>query len=132
MQRRVRDRVGRVAVHAHDRVVGLAVLLVALERADRRGDLRRLRVRAAGHQRRDRRRRAATLVGVVGHAVGHQEGAEVRVAEAELAERAGVDADLLGRVARRADDDLLREEDDVDRVVERARRRTCRRAGGTS
>ena len=32
------DRVGRVAVHPHDRVVRLAVLLVALVRAERRGD----------------------------------------------------------------------------------------------
>ena len=38
--------------------------------------------------------------------------------EAELAERARVAADLLGRIARRADDDLLREEHDVDRVRE--------------
>ena len=60
----------------------------------------------------------AALVGVVGQAVRHQQGAEVRVAEAELAEGARVAADLLGRVARRADDDLLREEDDVDRVLE--------------
>ena len=86
----VRDRVRRVAVHPHDVVVRLAVLRVALVRADRRRDLGRLQVAAAGHQRRDRRRRAATLVGVVGEAVGHQEGAEVGVAEAELAERAGV------------------------------------------
>ena len=58
-------------------------------------------VGAAGHQRRDRGRRAAARVGVVRHAVGHQVGAEVRVAEPELAERARVVADLLGRVARR-------------------------------
>ena len=38
-QRRVRDRVRRVAVHPHDVVVRLAVLRVALVRADRRGDL---------------------------------------------------------------------------------------------
>ena len=119
LERGVRDRVGRVAVHPHDRVVRLAVLLVALVRAERRGDLRGLRVGAAGHERRDRRRRAATRVGVVRHAVGHEERAEVRVAQAELAERAGVDADVLGGVARRADDDLLREQDDVDGVLER-------------
>ena len=50
--------------------------------------------------------------------VRHQLGAEVGVAEAELAEARALRADLLGRVARRADDDLLREEDDVDRVLE--------------
>src|SRR6201999_4098963 len=47
-----------------------------------------------------------------------QQGAEVGEAEAELPEGTGVLADLLGRVARRADDDLLREEDDVHRVLE--------------
>ena len=130
--RRVRDRVRGVAVHPHHVVVRLAVLRVALVRADRRGDLGRAAVRAAGHQRGDRRRRAAARVGVVRHAVAHQEGAEVRVAEAELAERARVLRDPLGRVARRADDDLLREEDDVDRVLEARRRRTCRRRCGTS
>ena len=98
---RVGDRVGRVAVHAHDRVVRLAVLRVALVRAERRRDSRRLAVAAAGHQRGDRRGGAAARVGVVGHAVGHQVGAEVGVAEAELAEGARVVADLLGRVARR-------------------------------
>ncbi len=117
--RRVRDRVRGVAVHPHDAVVRVAVELVVLVGPDRRGDLRRLRVRAAGHQRGDRRRGAAARIGVVRHAVGHEERAEVRVAQAELAERAGVDADLLGRVARRPDDDLLREQDDVRRVLER-------------
>ena len=115
---RVGDRVGRVAVHAHHVVVGLAVLGVAVIRAHRRGGPRRLRVGAAGHQRRDRRRRAAAGVGVIGHAVGHQVGAEVGVAEAELAERPRVGADLLGRVARGADDDLLRQQHDVDGVLE--------------
>ena len=119
-------------MHAHDVVVRLAVLGVLLVRADRRGDLGRLQVGAAGHQRGDRGGGAAAGVGVVRHAVGHQEGAEVRVAEAELAERAGVAADLLGRVARRADDDLLREQDDVDGVLEASRRRRCRPRGGTS
>ena len=131
-QRRVGDRVRGVAVHAHDVVVRVAVLLVALVGPDRRGDLGRLRVRAARHQRGDGGRRAAPRVGVVGHAVGHQVGAEVGVAQAELAEGARVDADLLGRVARRPDDDLLREEDDVDRVLEGVDVEGCRRDGGTS
>ena len=99
------------------RVVRVAVLGVVLVGPERRGDARGLQVRPAGHQRGDRGRRAATLVGVVGHAVGHEKRAEVRVAEAELAERAGVEADLLRRVARRPDDDLLREEHDVDRAL---------------
>ncbi len=105
-------------MHPHDGVVRLAVLRVALVGADRRRHLGRAAVGAAGHQRRDRRRRVAAVVGVVGHAVAHQVGAEVGVAEAELAEGARVGADLLGRVARGADDDLLGEQHDVDGVLE--------------
>ena len=119
-------------MHAHDVVVGLAVLLVALVGADGRRHLGRLRVPAARHQRRDGGRRAAARVGVVGHAVGHQEGAEVGVAQAELAEGARVDGDLLGRVARRPDDDLLGEEDDVDRVLEGVDVEGAVGRGGTS
>ena len=94
------ELVGGVAVHPHDRVVGLAVLRVLVVGADRGGDLGRLAVAAAGHQRGDRAGDVAALVGVVGDAVGHQQRAEVGVAEPELAEGAGVVADLLGRVAR--------------------------------
>ena len=108
-------------MHPHDVVVGLAVLRVLVVGTDRGGDLGRLAVAAPGHQRRDRAGDVATLVRVVGDAVAHQQRAEVGVAEAELAERAGVVADPLGRIARRGDDDLLREEDDVDRVLELGR-----------
>ncbi len=113
------DLVGGVAVHPHDPVVRLAVLLVGVVGPGRpAGDQRRLAVGAAGHQRRDRGGDVAAGVGVVGEAVGHQQGAEVGVAEAELAEGVGVGGDLLGRVGGEADDDLLGEEDDVDRVLE--------------
>ena len=105
-------------MHAHHAVVRLAVVLVVLVGAERRCDLGRAAVGAAGHQRRDRRRRAAPGVGVIGHAVAHQVGAEVGVAEPELAEGARVDADLLGRVAGGRDDDLLREQHHVDGVLE--------------
>ena len=92
---------------------------VALERAHPLRDLGRLAVRAAGHQRRDRRRVRPALVRVVCEPARHQQRAEVRVAEPELAVRLRVRLDLGGRVARVADEDLLREEDDVDRVLER-------------
>ncbi len=106
-------------MHPHHAVVGLAVLLVLVVGPGRAGgDQRRLAVGAAGHQRRDRGGDVAALVGVVGQPVRHQQRAEVGVAEAELAEGVGVLADLLGRVAGEADDDLLGEEDDVDRVLE--------------
>ena len=105
-------------MHPHHAVVRLAVLLVALVGAHRGRDLGRAPVGAAGHQRGDRGGRPAAGVGVVGDAVGHQVGAEVGVAEPELAERARVAADLLGRVARGTDDDLLREQHHVDGVLE--------------
>ncbi len=80
--------VRRVAVHPHDLVVRLAVLGVRVVRADRGGHLGRLAVAAARHERRDRGCDRAALVGVVRQAVRHEVGAEVRVAQAELAERA--------------------------------------------
>ena len=94
------------------------VLLVARVRAHPLGDLGRLAVRPAGHQRGDRGGVRAALVRVVREAARHQERAEVRVAEAELAEPLRVPADLGRRVGRVADEDLLREEHDVDGVLE--------------
>ena len=92
--------------------------LVALVRAHPLRGLRRLAVGAAGHQRGDRRGVRAALVGVVRQPARHQQRAEVRVAEAELAEALRVPADLGRRIRRVADGDLLREEDDVDGVLE--------------
>ena len=112
------DLVGGVAVLAHHVQVRLAVLLELVVGTDRRRDLARRPVCLAGHERGDRCGDGATLVRVVGKAARHQERAEVRVAEPELAHRARVARDLLGRVAREADDDLLGQEDDVDRVLE--------------
>ena len=62
------------------------VLGVAGERAHAAGGAGAGGVGVAGHQRGDRRRPGPALVGVVGQAEGHQQGAEVGVAEAELAE----------------------------------------------
>ena len=58
------------------------------------------------------------LVGVVGQAQGHEQGAEVGVAEAELAEAPGGLGDGLGRVVGVADQDLLGGEDDLDGGLE--------------
>ena len=72
------------------------------------------------------------VVGVVGQAERHQQGAEVGVAEAELAEAAGRLADRLGRVVGVADEDLLGGEDDLDRGLEALDVEACRRRRGTS
>ncbi len=111
----VADRGAVLLHHAHHR---LAVALVLGERAHAGGDLGRLAVGAAGHERRDGRGVGAALVGVVGQAARHQQRAEVGVAEPELAHLVRVLADLLGRVRRVGDEDLLRREDDVDGVRE--------------
>ena len=79
----VADRGAVLRDHADHR---RAVLLVAGVRAHPLRDLGRLAVRAARHQRRDRRRVRAALVRVVRQPARHQQRAEVRVAEAELAE----------------------------------------------
>ena len=60
----------------------------------------------------------AALVRVVREPARHEQRAEVRVAEAELAVGLRVRLDLGRRVARVADEDLLREEDRVDGVLE--------------
>ena len=114
----VADLIRRLLVHPHHLVVWLAVALVLVVGPDRRGDLGRLAVAAAGHQRRDRGGHRAPRVGVVGHPVRHQQRAKVRVAQPELAERPRVGGDLLGRVAGQPDQDLLRQEDDVHGVDE--------------
>ncbi len=100
------------------RTIGWRLRSYSLERPHARGDLGRLAIGAAGHERRDGRRVGATLVGVVGQAARHQQRAEVGVAEPQLAHLVRVLADLLGRVRRVGDEDLLRREDDVDRVLE--------------
>ena len=90
------------------------------------------RVGVAGHERRDRGRPGPASVRVVREARGHQQRAEVRVAEAELAELDGVLADLLGRVVGVADEDLLGGEDHLDRGLEPVDVEACRRRRGTS
>ena len=87
------------AVLAHDAEERRLVLGVAGERAGRVGrDLRRLAVRLAAHQRGDRRGVRAAGLAVVRQRARHEQRAEVRVAEAERAERVAVLGDLLGRV----------------------------------
>ena len=97
----VPDRGAVLRDHADHRA---GVALVARERAHARGDLGRLAVGAARHERRDRGGVGAALVRVVREPARHQQRAEVRVAEAELAVRLRVPLDLGRRVARVADE----------------------------
>ena len=103
-----------LADHAQHR---LAVERVAAERTDLARDARRLRVRLAGEDRGEAGGQVATLRGVVRNAASHEQRTEVRVAEPERAELLAVPGDLLGRVRGVADQDLLRRDRDVDRVL---------------
>ena len=110
------DLVAGVAVHAqHVEHVAL-VVGEAGERTHAAGGAGAGGVGVTGHQRRERRCPGATLDRVVGKAERHQQRAEVGVADAQLAELAAGLGDLLGRVVGAADQDLLRREDDLDRV----------------
>ena len=96
----------------------LAIGRVAGERTHLLSDARGLEIGLARHQRGDRGGVAAALVGVVGHPERHQQRAEICVAEPELAERAGVLRDLVGRVRGIIDEDILRRDHHVHRVAE--------------
>ena len=97
---------------------GIAVDVVAVEGAQVLGEFRGPVVSLAGHQRRDGAGEGAAPVAVIGQAHGHEQRAEIGVAQSQLAEGAGVLADLLRGVARVVDDDVLRHDHDVDCVDE--------------
>ena len=122
----VQRHVGRVdlryvaAVLVHHLEERGAVLLVAGEGAGHfRRDARRGGVGLAGHQRGDGAGVVAPLVGVVGEPPGHEQRAQVGVAEAQRAEGMAVPRDRLGGVAGVAHDDLLGGDHQLHRVTER-------------
>ena len=94
-------------VHAQHAEHRLGVLVVAGEGPHPRRGAGRGGVTVPREQRRDGGRPGPPGLRVVGQALGHEEGAEVGVADAELAEGPRVLGDLLGRVVGVADDDLL-------------------------
>ena len=77
--------VGRAPMVAHHPQHRLAVVAVAREGAELGRHLRRGGVADPAHDRRDRRADRPSPVAVIGHAGGHQERADVGVAEAERA-----------------------------------------------
>ena len=83
-------------------------------------------------QGRDRAAQPAGRVRIVGQAAGHDQAAQVRVAQPQRPETMAVLGDPLGRIAGVIDQDLLGDEEDAGRPPGTARRRTCRRPGGTS
>ena len=103
---------------AHDALVGIGVAGIALVGADDAGELGRAAVRRTGHHRRDRGSQCAATLGVVGQAHGHEERAEVGVADAQLAVVARGAPDRLGREVGEADRDVHGRDDELHRATE--------------
>ena len=112
LRARAIDLLDRIAVHLHDVEHRLTVAREALEGPDGRGELGARSVGGAMEDRRDRAAEAPAGVAVVGEAVGHEQAAEVRVAEAERPEEVAILRDPLRRVAGVIDEDLLGDEED--------------------
>ena len=109
-----------VAVLVHDAHHRVTVFGEARERsAAVAGDERRLMVGAARHQGGDGPGVGPARVAVVGQAGGHQQGAEVCIAQAQGPELVRALLDLGRRVGGEADDDLLSRDHDPDRMLER-------------
>ena len=96
----------------------VAVVREALEGPHPRREPGRRAVGLTRHERGDRGGDGAPTVGVVGQAERHQQGTEVRVADAELTEPAAGLGDPGRRVVGVADEDLLGGEQDPHRVGE--------------
>ena len=101
--------VGGERVVADDAQHRGGVALVLGERAELGRHFGRGGVGAAGHDRRKRAADRPPLVAVIGNAAGHQQPADIGVAEAERAEVVGVARDLLGRELRHRHRDFERE-----------------------
>ena len=115
---RTQRRVDVVDVHAvllHDAQERLAVLRVTSERAGHiAGNLGAHAISAATHQGRDRPSVSAPRVGVIRQTARHQQRAKVRVAQAQGPESMAVLANLFRWVARSVNDDLLRQDGQID------------------
>ena len=114
------DLLGCRAVLAHDAEHRVAVRVEPVERPHGLGDPRAGAIRLARHERGDGTCPRTSAVGVVRETPRHQQGAEVRVPETQLPIGTSVDADLLGRVIRLSDEDLLRGEHDLHRMPQDA------------
>ena len=86
--------------------------VAGLERRAQLGDLRRLQVRLAAHDGGDAGGVVASGVGVVGQARGHEQRAQVGVAETERTVVVRVARDGFGRIAGVVHQDFLRGDDD--------------------
>ena len=99
-------------MHAQHLDHGFGVVVEAGERPHTRRGTGRRGIGVPGQQRRDGRGPRPSGVRVVRQALGHEQCAQVGVADAQLAERPCRLTDLLGRIIGVADDDLLSGEHD--------------------
>ena len=106
------DLLDGAAVHLHHVEHRVAVGGETLERADRRGELGARAVGGTVEDRGERPAQPAARVAVVGDAVGHQQAAEVGVAEAQRPVEVAVLGDPLRRIARVVNQDFLGHEED--------------------
>jgi len=106
------------AVFADNPQHRFAVFVEFGERAHGAGEDGRAQIGLAGHQGGQGGGQGASLFAVVGHAIVHQQGAEIGVAEAERPEEMAVARDLFVRIAGAADDDLLGDDEGADGAAE--------------
>ena len=98
---------------AHHPLVTVLIACVALVRTDDPGQLGAALVGDAGHEARDRCSERTAAIGVVRQAGGHEEGTEIRVADAELAVPTSRIANGFCREIREADRHVHRRDDEL-------------------
>ncbi len=113
------DAAHRVAMHANDVQHGLAVHRVAGERTHIFRNARGLRISFAAHQRGDGAGHIATLVGIVGQGHGHEQRAQIGVAETQRAKFVRILRDFFGRIAGEVHQNFLRRDGHVHGTRER-------------
>ncbi len=94
----------------------LAIKREAFERANLGCNGTALEIRFPGKNRRDGAGNRARLVAVVRKPFCHEQGAEVRIPESERPKNVGIFRDLCCGVCRATDNDLLRGDEDINRV----------------
>ena len=126
------DRAQRIAVHSNDVQHRFAVHGVACEGPQAFGNARGLRIRFAAHQRGDRAGHVAAAVGIIRQRHGHQQRAEVGIAQAQRTELVRVVGNPRRRIAGVIHQDFLRRDGDVHGMAERFHVERCRSNSDTS
>jgi len=109
---------GGAAVVADDAQHGIAILVIAGEGAQFAGHLGRGGISDAGHHRGDGGAQRAALVAVIGQAGGHQQAADIGVAQPQGPELVAQPGDFLRRELRHQHRDFERDGPQPDRMLE--------------